>query len=153
MRADCGLRDKQACRRTLAACLLTGLCEDATRRILYSRAISTKTQLEHDEWRPFLTLSSSAHVKRRVSQLLAQNSSHHGFIQVHWGLSKMTCVLIALGYFVWVGRIDTTHQRFFQRCFYQGQMCFCSKHQTVSNSQRMRGETLNLHRLYSLWSG
>lgn len=72
----CGLRDKQACGQTLAACLLTGLCEDTTRRILYSRAISTKTQPEHDEWRPFLTLSSSVHVKRNVSQSPSWPSIH-----------------------------------------------------------------------------
>lgn len=126
MRADCGLRDKQACRQTLAACLLTGLCEDTTRRILYGRAISTKTQPEHDEWRPILTLSSSAHVKRSVSQLLAQNSSHHGFTHVHWGLSKTTCVLIALGYFVWVGGLTQPARESFKDVFTKDKCVFAA---------------------------
>lgn len=64
---DGGLRDKLACRKTLEACLLTGLCEDTSRRILYSPAISTKTQPEHHEWRPSLALPSSVHVKKGPS--------------------------------------------------------------------------------------
>lgn len=64
---DCGLRDKQASRQTLAACLLTGFCEDTTCRILYGCAISTKTQPEHDEWRPFLAACKENCVSSRPS--------------------------------------------------------------------------------------
>lgn len=44
-----------------------------------------------------------------------------------WGLSKITGVLIALGYFVWAGGL-THPESHSKRCFHQGQMCFRSKH-------------------------
>lgn len=130
MCADCGLRDKQGSRQTLVPCLLTVLCEDTTHRILYSHAISTKTQPEHDEWRLFLTLSSLVHVKRSLSQLLAQDSSHHGFIHVHKGLSKITVILIALAYFVWVRGLTHTDweylQQVIQRCLTKDKRIFAA---------------------------
>lgn len=86
----CGLRDKQACRQTLAACLLTDLCEDTTHKIFYILAISPKTArvwwMEVFSHSPLWCMLEKCLSAVGKPFFLAQNSSHYNLIHIHVGI-------------------------------------------------------------------
>lgn len=104
----CGLKDKQACRQTLAACLLTDLCEDT------KSSASLPYLLKHSQSMMnggLFQFSSSMHILKKGCKILLGSEFTTFWFDSHArGLVRDEVFLIALGYFVWVGGL-THHAR------------------------------------------
>lgn len=146
----CGLRDKQACRQTLAACLLTDLCEDTR------SSASLPYLLKHSQSMMnggLFQFSSSMHILKKGCKILLGSEFTTFWFDSHArGLVRDEVFLIALGYFVWVGGL-THHaredaQRVAELFFSKGNRVFAAssrRFQTAMSDGRKKKQTCSNH--------